>query len=220
MKKLKYKLIAVMLIVSLFTVAFASWNILVPTEDVNVNGNINVDEVKDFDNYATVKFTRNLIYNEKGFFKKSTFDPETGEFGILEPHDTFEAIITIDIQKCKDTFDNISAIRLKVSLRDLTGYENMDDVFNNYVKLTSTCPTNVTTESTGLQTNPNLDKYCIYYIPVTQELTSIEIKVSYWFDITNEDDSEFFTHISQPEYRDDNAFDLVSLLSIEYNKSE
>lgn len=230
MCKFKMKLITFIMVISLFTVAFAAWNIFDDTDDSGANGNIKVEEVTEFKDFATIKFTDVLVYNENGFFEKMLYDTEKQEF-VTTPHDFTNAKVEIDVKKIKETFAGAETIKIRLAFRDLTGYEGMFNIFAHQLDVTATSDNDdvevsvsgveFLTVGSSNQQETYTEKYINVNIPVTDAVgDKVTININYQFNLDNSEGAynAFFAAISADNYRDGKAFKLVASLYVEYKE--
>ena len=84
MRKIKFNLILIAMIISLIGVGFATWSINSETNDTSTEGDFIVDNVEIIDALYEPKFDTTLKYTNKGFFSQFTYNDNT-KHSICQP---------------------------------------------------------------------------------------------------------------------------------------
>ena len=108
MKKLHINLIAIFMLISLFSVGFAAWQIMNLEVKDEQQGTIIVEQAKEFDTYVDLTNTTKLMYNKKGFV------------GYPEKYNYIGFDMIVDLYEIKTNIPAANKVQLTLSL-ELTG---------------------------------------------------------------------------------------------------
>ena len=128
MRKRKTKLILFLMIISLFTVGFASW-INSPTDDLNANGDFTVDDVLLLNALSSPRFNTELIYNEKGFITFKEYDSTTQTF-VDKSYDNITYSVNVDLPLCFEKIKDADAFQIRIILKNNIDYDYISTILD------------------------------------------------------------------------------------------
>ena len=185
MRRFKAKLILILMIVSLFGVGFAAWNIIVPTDPGYVEGEVETEDVILLQALSNPRFDTQLRYNKNGFFTQYIFDPETDKIS-SKVYDNITYTIDIDYTECRKLSTDTKSPKsfdLVITLKDYTNYIEIDKILSLVVSDKNNIITgNVSIVSKQFEIKSNeINVYLTFTVPEDLAKTKDSISVKYDF---------------------------------------
>lgn len=208
--KREFKIIGLLLlmITSLFSVGFASWTISYSYQEAEISGSFEADDVIESKDFMTLNLTKTLRYSKGGF---------------LNSDKTKDSLIingTVDLTKCRTSFDNSTKIQIELNLKyadsintsyDLSAYPLLN-------KIDSTNATRILPSdkdiSSGLSITKDSSNYKVQIEIILSEyigVSTFSFELSYNFII---EDSTYFSNTNSPLSKNNTSlFKLTSVVS-------
>lgn len=225
MRKFKFNLILIVMTAFLLGVGFATWQIIMQSDDVVIENGFDTDDVIPFNDYASEYVNDYIVYNELGFFAKSSMSTnEKGETIIVTepPKDTIDLTIVLYANKCYEHFGD-KKIQIKIALAELTNfkYENegntytMEHVFTKEVKMSEfELPNEVKLIDQGVEkyeiinANETIYKYRKYVtleLDLNENSDIVTFDLKYKFEINDDNEDYYCAFFEELSKYDDNT---------------
>ena len=187
---MKYRLLSflltILMITSVISIGFSSWNIVSGVEHETLSGNITSDKITNFNEYITISNISSLKYNKDGFL------------GDNKLKSSIKSKIQIDIYNVLLTFGVLDKLQIVIDLKYIDGVPSDMNIFD-YV--TAECRQNdILITNVSSESNKDIQEYVTTITLNSFDSYSKDSKY-YEFDleyIIEFSDSSFFNNPESP----------------------
>lgn len=201
MQKISISFISFLMILSLVSIGFCSWNIVVVNYDNTISGSIQTDSVINGSDYISNKEFILFDYSKSGFVND----------GILSYNGSIKTKFEINLKNCEQQFGKESNLHVIVNLKrdninkfNKTGFIDMGYTitYNNQ---------NITSVTNTITNNEYIIDFEIDFIE-NMDITNLEIIYNFQINKTN-NGLTYFKETIYPELMSNNSFGISAKIS-------